>query len=205
MHAKILRLPQAASPAREPSLTELVARARAGEDAAQSELFRRHVERVYGFVRRLMPDAGDHDDIVQDVFVQAMESLHRLREAEAFAGWLRSIAIHIVKNRLRKRRLLTRLGLRRSRSAPPDDLVIEDLVSPSAPPDVVVELHAVYRTVAKLDPDLRTALILRRVEGLSVPAVAEQLGRSLSTTKRWLAAAESQLELELDHGGDHGA
>lgn len=205
VHAKVLRLPQPATQAAERSLAELVARARAGEEPAQSELFRRHVERVYGFVRRLLPDAADHDDIVQDVFVQAMESLHRLREAEAFGGWLRGIAIHIVKNRLRKQRLLNRLGFRRSRSAPPDDLAIAELVSPSAPPDVLVELRAVYRTVAKLDPNLRTALILRRVEGLSVPAVAEQLGRSLSTTKRWLAAAESQLELQLNHGGNRGA
>ncbi len=186
-------------------MAELVARARAGEEPAQSELFRRHVERVYGFVRRLMPDASDHDDIVQDVFVQAMEGLHRLREADAFSGWLRGIAIHIVKNRLRKQRLLGRLGLRRSRSAPPDELAIAELVSPSAPPDVLVELNAVYRTVCRLDPNLRTALILRRVEGLSVPAVAEQLGRSLSTTKRWLASAESQLELELGKGGSHDA
>ncbi|MCA9626152.1 MAG: sigma-70 family RNA polymerase sigma factor [Myxococcales bacterium] len=198
MHAKIIRLPQPSQQVREPNLSELVARARAGEEPAQAELFRRHVERVYGFVRRLMPDATDHDDIVQDVFVQAMESLHRLREAEAFSGWLRGIAIHIVKNRVRKRRLLSRLGLHRS--SLPEALAIAELVSPGAPPDVLVELNAVYRTVAKLDPNLRTALILRRVEGLSVAAVAEQLGRSLSTTKRWLASAESQLALELGQG-----
>ena len=82
----------------------------------------------------------------------------------------------------------------------PEALAIAELVSPGAPPDVLVELNAVYRTVAKLDPNLRTALILRRVEGLSVAAVAEQLGRSLSTTKRWLASAESQLALELGQG-----
>lgn len=185
----------------EPALELLVDRARQGDVEAQAELFERFVQLVRGLVWRLMPDYPDRDDAVQDVFVRALESLPRQREAAAFPGWIRAITVHVVRSRLRRRRLLSRLGLLPRPPAPSDEQLIE-LVAPSAPPDVLFELRAVYRVVARLEPNARTALILRRVDGLTLPEVAEELGCSLSTTKRWLAAAEAQLEFELKRQGE---
>jgi RNA polymerase sigma-70 factor (ECF subfamily) len=201
MQAEIIPLKRRFAPAPAAMPTgELVVRARAGEVSAQQQLFDRHVQLVAGLVRRLIPDQPDLDDVVQDVFVRALESLPRQRDADAFAGWLRSITVHVVRNRLRRRRLLRRLGLV-PRAEAPDDERLLTLVSPSAPPDVLVELRAVYRVVSRLEPNARTALILRRVEGLTVPEIAEELGCSLSTTKRWIAAAETQLDHELHRAG----
>ncbi len=201
MQAEIIPLPHRFSPARrELPLGELVARARTGDLEAQQELFERHVQLVAGLVRRLIPDQPDLDDVVQDVFVRALESLPRQRDPDAFPGWLRSITVYVVRNRLRRHRLWRRLGLVSRREQPDDDQLLA-LVSPAAPPDVLTELRAVYRVVARLEPNARTALVLRRVEGLTVPEVAEELGRSLSTTKRWISAAEAQLEYELTRMG----
>jgi RNA polymerase sigma-70 factor, ECF subfamily len=183
----------------EVTMAELVVRARAGDLEAREELFERHVRQVHGLVRRLIPDASDPEDIVQDVFVRALENLGALQQAESFSAWLRAITIHVVRNRLRRYRLLSRLGLRRA--ARPADEAVTELVSLDAPPDVLTELRATYRAVTRLEPNARTVLLLRRVEGLTLPEIADELGRSLSTTKRWLSAGEAQLRYELERTG----
>lgn len=200
MQAEVIPFRKPAGAAAEPPIEQLVERARHGDPGAQAELFERHVQLVRGLVRRLMPDYPDRDDAVQDVFVRALESLSRQRDAAAFAGWMRAITVHVVRTRLRRRRLLNRLGLV-PRPSPLSDEQLLELVAPSAPPDVLFELRAVYRVVGRLEPNARTALILRRVDGLTLPEVADELGCSLSTTKRWLAAGEAQLEFELTRGG----
>jgi len=188
------------TPRAEASVGDLVASARAGSHDAQAALFRRYVRLVAGLARRLMPDQPDLDDIVQDVFVRALESLPEQRDADAFSSWLRGITVHVVRNRLRRRRLLRRLGLV-PRATDLDEEVLLQIVSPAAPPDVLVELRATYRVVQRLGTDARTAFVLRRLEGLTVPEVAEQIGSSPSTVKRWIAAAEAQLKFELSRAG----
>ena len=201
MQAEVIPLNRrVARPPAELPTGELVVRARAGDVSAQQQLFDRHVQQVAGLVRRLIPDQPDLDDVIQDVFVHALESLARQRDADAFAGWLRAITVHVVRNRLRRRRLLRRFGLV-PRPEAPDDEQLLTLVSPAAPPDVLAELRTVYRVVSRLEPNTRMALILRRIEGLTVPEVAEELGCSVSTTKRWIAAAETQLDHELHRAG----
>ena len=74
---------------------------------------------------------------------------------------------------------------------------IDEVISPSAPPDVVAELRAVYGIVESLSTDMRIALVLRRVEGHTLPEIAAQMGLSLATVKRRLARVEALLEQRL--------
>lgn len=176
-------------------LERLVTLAREGGPSAEAELFERYVQLVGGLVRRLMPDYPDRDDVVQEVFVRALESLPRQRDPETFPVQLRALTVHVVRNRLRRRRLLSRLRLGRRQVPPDDDLGFE--LAPSAPPQVVAELRAIYRAVGRLEPDARLALVLRRVEGLTVSEVAAQLGCSVSAIERLLRRGEVQLKYEL--------
>jgi RNA polymerase sigma-70 factor (ECF subfamily) len=129
------------------------------------------------------------DDIVQDCFVQALKRLGSLDNPQAFAAWLGSIVVRTVGKRLRRRRLLSRLGLRA-----PEELDPDAIAAPSVPGDVAVELRRVYSVVASLPPQARVALVLRRVDGLEVPDIARRMGISLSTVKRRLKMAEELLE-----------
>jgi RNA polymerase sigma-70 factor (ECF subfamily) len=181
------------------TLAELVLLARSGDERAVRALFDAHVERVYHLCRLLLPHHADLDDVVQDVFVRAIESLSRLREAEAFSAWLRAISVHVVRNRIRHERFLRRIGLRTHDDLPGDQLV-DGLVARDAPPDVHAELRAVYRAMRRLNVDACAALVLQRVEGLTLPEIAQALGVSLSTAKRRLAAAERELVSELGLG-----
>jgi RNA polymerase sigma-70 factor (ECF subfamily) len=175
-----------------PSDAALVVEARAGAEWASEALFRRHAPAINGLVYRLVGRDVDLDDLVQETFAQAFTSLHRLQAPASFASWLAGIAVRTTYKMLRRRRLLTRLGLRRSEPVDPDTVVSRD-----APPDVAADLRRVYAVVGALAPKLRVALVLRRVEGASLEEIAELTGASLATVKRRIAEADRVLASTL--------
>lgn len=179
----------------------LVAAALEGDAKAKETLFRRHVGMASGLCFRLLGRDGELEDIVQESFTVAFASLHKLDRPQAFAAWLSAIVTHTTVATIRRRRLLTRLGLLRG-----EPVQIETLVAPAAPPDVVAELAAVYRLVATLPPKERVVLVLRRVEELSMQEIVEQTGWSLAAVKRALVRAEARLDLPppVDGGAASG-
>jgi len=171
-----------------PSDAALVLAARAGDSCAQESLFRRYLPLALGLSQRILGHHGEAEDVVQDAFVEAMGHLERLDNPQAFGAWLRTIVVRRVRKHLRRQQLLNRLGLR---TAAPIDL--DALIAPTAPADLVQELRAVYGVLARLPPEQRVALVLRRVEGLELGEIAAQMDLSLATVKRRLAAAEARL------------
>ncbi len=171
-----------------PSDAALVVAARAGEKWAQEALFRRYSRMVNGLAFRLLGRDQDVDDLVQDSFVSALRSLDRLAEPQAFASWLGSIVVRSAHKLIRRRKLLSRLGLRK-----PAPVELDQVMSSAAPPSVVAELTRVYRCLDELDAEARIALVLHRVDGLSIPEVAAQMQLSASTVKRRLKVAERHL------------
>lgn len=175
------------------SEAELVARARDGERPAREALFRKHLPGLRALAFRLLPRDHELDDILQETFAVALTDLHRLRDAAAFEWWIRGILINLVRKRLRRRRLLRTLGLYRTHA-----VLDEEMVAPRAPPDVAVELRAVYASVQRLDADTRTVLLLHRVEEMTLHEIADVLRISHSTAKRRLKRAEHELAIELE-------
>jgi RNA polymerase sigma-70 factor, ECF subfamily len=171
-----------------PTDAALVLSARAGEPWAREALFRRHARLALGLAYRIMPYDADIDDLVQDSFLYAFERLEKLSNPQAFQAWLCSIVVRTAGKRLRRRKLQVRLGLR---SHKPVD--VDEVISHSAPPDVAAELRSVYGLLETLPVEERVALVLRRVERLEIPEIAEQMGLSVSTVKRRLHAAEARL------------
>jgi RNA polymerase sigma-70 factor (ECF subfamily) len=171
-----------------PTDAVLVARALEGDRRAQETLFLRHTRMVAGLIYRVFPSNADVDDLVQDTFIAAFESLGRLENPQAFAAWVGSIAIRTTHKRLRRHRIAVRLGL--SRREEPD---WDSALSPDCPPDVATELRELYRVILDFPTKERVALVLRRVEGMSLQEIAEATGESLATVKRRIAAAEDRL------------
>jgi len=171
-----------------PTDAALVLAARAGEEWAREALFRRYARLALGLAYRILPYDADIDDLVQDSFLYAFERLSGLSNPQAFQAWLSSIVVRTAGKRLRRRKLQIRLGLR---SNQPID--VDEVVSRTAPPDVAAELRAVYALLETLPVEERIALVLRRVERLEIPEIAEQMGLSISTVKRRLSAAETGL------------
>jgi RNA polymerase sigma-70 factor, ECF subfamily len=178
-------------PIEEPAPTDatLVAAAVDGDRSAKQRLFERHAPMANRLARRLLGPGVDANDLVQDAFVEALLGIDRLKNGQAFQAWLCSIVVRTAQKIRRRRRLLERFGLLR-----PKPLEMDAFCSSSAPPDVAVELKGIYTLLHQLPVEMHIALVLRRIEGLSIDQIAEHMRLSVSTVKRRLAAAESQLD-----------
>ncbi len=183
-----------AVPAR-PTDADVVRAAQDAELWAFEALYRRTAPAAFGVVRRLLGTDEDVDDVVQDAFITAFDKIGALREPDAFRTWLLRIAVGKVSRVIRKRRVLAAIGLRSRQSAPD----VDQMLGPSATPEVSLELERLYQVVVALPADDRIALVLRRVEGSTLEEIAEITGCSLATVKRRLARADAAL---AEHGGD---
>lgn len=163
---------------------ELVERAIEGDRWAEEALFRRHVSRVLRIATRLVGSEHEADDVVQDAFVIALDRLGDLRDVSAFGAWLTQIVVHGAHRRLRKRRLLHRLGLARG------DRGLTQVASPVATPAARAELRLLDEALGRLPSRVHVAWVLRHVEGLGLAEVADACDCSLATVKRWLARAD---------------
>ncbi len=177
-------------------LPDLVERARRGIQAAQAKLFRRHAQMMNDTAFGLLPWGEEADDVVQDSFVLAMTRLHQLDDARAFRSWLKTIVVRTAHKRLRRRRLAQRLGIISKRSVD-----LDAVLSSRVAPDTAVELRAVYRRIEDLPAEPRVALILRKVEGLSIPEIAAAMGKSEGTVKRRLRVAEDMIASQIANDG----
>lgn len=177
-----------------PTDSALVVAARAGEAWACEVLYRRHVGVAFGLACRVLGSQADVDDLLQDCFLTAFETLDRLEDESAFRSWLCGMIVRKAAKLIRRRSLLARLGLRPP--APATDL--DTVLSRHTPPDIAVELKELYKRLETLPADVRTALVLRRIEGASLEEVAELTGASLATVKRRLKKGNSMLQAGVD-------
>jgi RNA polymerase sigma-70 factor, ECF subfamily len=149
-------------------------------------LFREHARYVARIGLRLLGRHSEVDDLVQDVFLDALRGAHTLREPGAARGWLAVIAVRKASAQLRRRRLWRRLGLDRA----PD---YDEVTDHSASPRQRQLLASVYRALDRLPVDERVAWSLRHLEGERLEAIAELCYCSMSTVKRRIDSAARQI------------
>ncbi len=163
----------------------LVERAIAGDEQAFTAIYRRHSAPIAAVVYRMLGRDGDLDDIVQETFVEGLKGLADLRDASKLRSFLITIAV---------RRIHARLSLRyRMKSLAAQLFGVTPTVSD---PEARVGVHALYQALASLPPKHRIAWVLHRIEGYTLPEVAEQTTASLATVKRWVAAIDTALEAD---------
>lgn len=178
--------------------TELVSRALAGDRWGREMLYRRHAGRLLGLTTRLLANRGDAEEIVQDTFITGFAQLATLREPAAVGAWLGQIAISLVRRRIRRARLLRRLGLDRGT----DDATLEALGDPGLTPEDRTDLALVDRALSSINAACRIAWMLRRVEGLPLAEVATMCDCSLATAKRRITEADRRVAEHV--GGEWG-
>lgn len=177
-----------------PSDAVLVEAAQGGDRAAMKELYLRHSGYIVGMCARLMRNREEAREITQDCFVTAFEQIDKVRDGEAFRGWLAQIAVRQARKHLRKQRVLRLLGL-----GGEDDATLF-LLSEGAPTDARAELQQIDGLLMKLPAEQRIAWMLRHIEGEKLEEVAVACDCSLATVKRWLDAADSIMQRELRRG-----
>lgn len=132
----------------------------------------------------LGPDA-DHDDVVQDIYVNILAGVRRVREPDKLASWVRSVTIKTVRWELRKR------SLRRKRYFPKPEMDGYAMVSTDV--EGRQQLRYLFGIVERLSVDQRLAFSLRFIHRQSLPEVARMCGCSLTTIKRRLGRAEKRI------------
>ena len=173
---------------------ELIARARAGEPAAERALYETHVDRVYRLAYRM---AGDDDlarDFTQDTFIRAFERLHEFRGEAQFSTWLHPIAVRVVLNGLRKVKRL------RGRETDLDDGLEVAGTSRTAEPDLKQRLAS---AIDALPEGYRTVFVMHDVEGYTHEEIGAALGVETGTSKAQLSRARARLREALaDFAGE---
>jgi RNA polymerase sigma-70 factor, ECF subfamily len=134
---------------------------------------------------RLVGREGDVDDLVQDVFVAAWESMPLLDDPQAIRGWLSRVTVRLAGRRLRRRRLAQFFGF--------DDEEPLELATSALSPESHAVMVQLYRRLDLLPVAERLAWTLRHVEDEPLETVAALCGCSLSTAKRRIARAQKAL------------
>jgi RNA polymerase sigma-70 factor (ECF subfamily) len=173
---------------------ELISKARAGDEDAFAELVMMHADRVYGALRRFGLDAGEADEVAQEVFVRAWRGLPRFEERARFSTWLYRIAFNEAQRRLSRR------PPPRAETLDPDrdDAVISLPDSARLGPEAQTLDREFERTLEQLPAEWRVAVVLRDVEGLSTEEAAEIAGVGQAAFKSRLHRGRMQLRTLLE-------
>ena len=136
----------------------LIRAAQGGDRAAFGQLYERYGTLIHGVLIARVP-YDEAEDLMQDVFVKAMQQIGALREPRAFSNWLITIARRVATDHCR------RAGFKRFLGMAPEN-------APKCNPEPL----AILATIQKLPKAYRETLILRLVEGLTGPEIAAQTG-----------------------------
>lgn len=185
----------------------LIRQAITGNRAALEVLFGRHSGALYQSALKLLGNPEDAEDALQDGMLSAFRNLRRFEGRSQFSTWLTRIVINAALMRLRSQRGRPAVSI--DEPVGDTDLTLGDQLADSAPtPEEVCareELREMLdRNVRGLSPEMRTALRLRDVEGLSTREAAETLGVPENTLKSRLHRARLQLAERLNTGAAKG-
>lgn len=173
--------------------TELVSRFKDGNLSAFEEIVRKYQDKIYNLCCYMLQDREDAQDAAQEVFLKAHGRLKDFRGESAFYSWLYRIAVNTCLDQKRKSHKI------------PDsvDVVpsVEDLPSSGPSAEQLYQSKeagkAIQSALQKLPDDLRTAIVLREIEGLSYEEISDAVGTSIGTVKSRISTARKTLRLLL--------
>jgi RNA polymerase sigma-70 factor, ECF subfamily len=178
---------------------ELVRRVQAGDQTAFNLLVLKYQHRVLKLVGRFVNDAAEAEDVAQEAFLKAYRALASFRGDSAFYTWLYRIAINTAKNALvsqRRRPVDFDLDLQ-----DPDQYDRHAKLKEADTPEGVLltdEIRTVVEeAMAELPEDLRTAIVLRELEGLSYEEIAEAMDCPVGTVRSRIFRAREAIDKKL--------
>jgi RNA polymerase sigma-70 factor (ECF subfamily) len=168
-------------------------KAQKGDERAFGVILLSYEIPVFNYVLRMVGDRALAEDLTQEIFLRIYQGLPGFSLRCRFTTWLFQVA---------KNRVLDEL---RARERKPQSVVTLDDIPPlevvDAPPERVEAIDAVWRAVALLNPDLKMALLLRDIVGLSYLEIADSLEITLATVKWRIFKAREEVQLGLAREG----
>jgi RNA polymerase sigma-70 factor (ECF subfamily) len=171
----------------------LLRKAQKGDERAFRAIVEAYEAPVFNYVLRMVGDRALAEDLTQEIFLRIYQGLAGFSLRCRFTTWLFQVAKNRVLDELRARERKPQSVVRL------DDLPPLEVVD--APPERVEAIDAVWRAVAQLNPDLKMALLLRDVVGLSYTEIADSLEITLATVKWRIFKAREEVQLALEREG----
>lgn len=178
---------------------QLVARVQKGDKRAFDLLVRKYQHKIAKLVMRYIRDRSEVEDVTQEAFIKAYRAISSFRGESAFYTWLYRIAINTAKNYL----------VAQGRRVPTTDVEAEEaeqiFEAPAlrevATPESVTLTDEIAGTVARamknLPEDLRTAITLREIDGLSYEEIANVMDCPIGTVRSRIFRAREAIDREL--------
>ena len=185
----------------------LVRRVQAGERAAYDLLVLKYQHKVVKLVMRYVRNPADAEDVAQDAFIKAYRALPQFRGDSAFYTWLYRIAINTAKNSLvsRKRNPVGyELDAHNDDDGPDMPSRLRD---PDTPEGLALSeeiRNIVQAAIGQLPEDLRTAIVLRELEGLSYEEIAASMKCPVGTVRSRIFRAREAIDRQLREVFDGG-
>jgi RNA polymerase sigma-70 factor (ECF subfamily) len=178
--------------------SELVQRAKAGDKGAFDLLVRKYQHRIAAVVSRFVRDYAECQDVVQDSFIRAYKSLAGFRGDSQFYTWMYRIAVNTAKNHLasQKRRPSADVELEdaehidggiyiQNNDTPEHELLREEIA------------QVVSKALDQLPAEIRQAITLREMEGLSYEEIAEVMNSPVGTVRSRIFRAREAIDVRL--------
>jgi len=170
----------------------LIADCLAGRTSAFGELVRRYQDRLFNAVLRVVDNAEDAADVVQDAFLNAYQSLNSFKGDSEFFTWLYRIAFNAAISLRRKRKVVLSFdgGDERAATEPADP---SELTRPGVALERSEEDAQLLSAMARLSPEHRAVLVLKDLEGQKYEEIAEVLDVPIGTIRSRLHRARMEL------------
>ncbi len=178
---------------------ELVQRVQQGDKNAFDALVRKYQFKIIKLISRYVHDPSESLDVAQEAFIKAYRALPGFRGESAFYTWLYRIAINTAKNYL----------VAQARRPPGSDIDAQEaeqyegqsLLKEFETPERLLlkdEIEAtVFRAIDELPEDLRTAITLRELEGMSYEEIAQTMGCPIGTVRSRIFRARESIDAKL--------
>lgn len=178
---------------------QLVLRVQKGDKRAFDMLVIKYQHKILSIISRYIKDSAEIHDVAQEAFIKAYRAIGNFRGDSAFYTWIYRIAINTAKNYL----------VSRGRRPPSSDVDVEDaefysgsdsLKDVDTPENHAMrdQLEAVVNNAIKsLPEDLRTAVTLREMEGLSYEEIAEVMSCPVGTVRSRIFRAREAIDKEI--------
>lgn len=178
----------------------LVKRVQAGDKTAFDMLVLKYQHKIVNLVTRYVKDSDEAMDVAQEAFIKAYRALPRFRGDSAFYTWLYRIAVNTAKNHLvaaKRRPMDYDLDLQ-----DPEQYDMHARLKDVATPEAVTlkdEMHEmIEETIRQLPEDLRTAILLREVDGLSYEEIADAMACPVGTVRSRIFRAREAITTKID-------
>jgi RNA polymerase sigma-70 factor (ECF subfamily) len=178
---------------------ELVERVQKGDKRAFDLLIRKYQHKIVSVISRYVSDWSECQDVAQEAFIRAYRAIGNFRGDAQFYTWIYKIAINTAKNHL----------VSQGRRPPKDDIAVDDamlldggawLKDRATPEHELLRQEieqTVFDTVEQLPEELKTAITLREVDGLSYEEIAERMDCPIGTVRSRIFRARDAIDQKL--------